>query len=56
MGMYGNVWECMGMYGNVWECMGMYESVWECMGVYGRRHPPTPEAMEDKPAARTPAQ
>ena len=24
---------------------------WECMGEYGRRHPPTPEATEDKPAA-----
>ena len=23
---------------------------WESMGGYGRRHPPTPEAAEDKPA------
>ena len=26
---------------------------WESMGGYGRRHPPTPEATEDKSAAHT---
>ena len=39
--------------GKFWESMGMYGNVWECMGKYGRRHPPTPEATEDKPATHT---